>query len=123
MAKSRVLGVVGGWSAVILIVLAVSCCSELPKHRFEDRAAERLPWRSQVSMKRGKPSTTSQAASPRQTGPYTGTEDGVLALMRRYKMPMTRENYIQLAFMGEPPAEWTPEHEADLPPQFRRHEE
>jgi hypothetical protein len=40
MAKSRVLGVVGGWSAAILIVLGVSYCSELPKHQFEDRAAE-----------------------------------------------------------------------------------
>jgi hypothetical protein len=40
MVKSRVLGIAGGWSAVILIVLGVSYCSELPKHQFEDRAAE-----------------------------------------------------------------------------------
>jgi hypothetical protein len=40
LAKKRILRIVGGWSVVIFGVLAVSYCSELPKHRFQDRAAE-----------------------------------------------------------------------------------
>jgi hypothetical protein len=40
LAKKRILRIVGGWSVVIFGVLAVSYCSELPKHRFEGRAAE-----------------------------------------------------------------------------------
>jgi hypothetical protein len=40
LEKKRILRIVGGWSVVILGVLSVSYCSELPKHRFEDRAAE-----------------------------------------------------------------------------------
>jgi hypothetical protein len=40
MAKSRVLRVVGGWSAVVLAAMIISYCSELPKHRFEERGAE-----------------------------------------------------------------------------------
>jgi hypothetical protein len=40
LAKKRILRIVSGWSVVILGVLSVSYCSELPKHRFEDRAAE-----------------------------------------------------------------------------------
>jgi hypothetical protein len=40
MAKSRTLRTVSGCSAVILIVLGVSYCSELPRHQFEERVAE-----------------------------------------------------------------------------------
>jgi hypothetical protein len=40
LAKKRILRIVGGWSVVIFGVLGVSYCSELPKHRFQDRAAE-----------------------------------------------------------------------------------
>jgi hypothetical protein len=39
--KSRTLWNVGAWT-VILILLGVSYCSELPKYRFEDRAAETI---------------------------------------------------------------------------------
>jgi hypothetical protein len=38
LARKRILRLVGGWSVVIFGVLAVSYCSELPKHRFENRA-------------------------------------------------------------------------------------
>jgi hypothetical protein len=45
----------------------------------------------------------------------------VLALMREHKMPMTREKYIELAYMGErSPDELGAEEEANLPPQFQR---
>jgi hypothetical protein len=41
----------------------------------------------------------------------------VLATMQRHGIPLTRENYIDLATnMGE--IEWTAEHEADLPPEL-----
>jgi hypothetical protein len=40
LARRRILRIIGGWSVAILGLLAVSYCLELPKHRFEDRAAE-----------------------------------------------------------------------------------
>lgn len=40
MPKKRILRIVGGWSAVAVIVLGMSYCSEATKHRFGDRAAE-----------------------------------------------------------------------------------
>ena len=37
---------------------------------------------------------------------YDVTEgDGLLKLMRRFNIPITRESYLELAYMGEPPAE------------------
>jgi hypothetical protein len=35
--------------------------------------------------------------------------------MHRYKVPMTRENYLQIAYFGELPDPWTAEHEDELP--------
>jgi hypothetical protein len=48
--------------------------------------------------------------------------NSVLAAMRLYNAPETREEYILWAFLGEvdPGAELDPELEAELPPQFRR---
>jgi hypothetical protein len=46
-------------------------------------------------------------------------DDAVLAIMRRYNMPMTREKYLELAYMGSPPEELGAEEEANLPPQFQ----
>jgi hypothetical protein len=40
MAKKRFFRIAGGWSAVIVLGLGMSYCSEATKHRFEDRAAE-----------------------------------------------------------------------------------
>jgi hypothetical protein len=40
MAKRRILKIVGAWSAVLFVVLGVSYCSELPRHRFEARATD-----------------------------------------------------------------------------------
>jgi hypothetical protein len=40
MSKKRILRMGGGWSAVAVIVLGMSYCSEATKHRFEGRAAE-----------------------------------------------------------------------------------
>jgi hypothetical protein len=49
--------------------------------------------------------------------------DGLLKLMRRYNIPITRENYLHLAYMGtysKPPVGLTLEDEEKLPPELRR---
>ena len=46
-------------------------------------------------------------------------ESPVLALMREYKVPMTREEFLNLNYMGNVPDEIPPEDEEDFPPQFR----
>lgn len=42
-----------------------------------------------------------------------------MRLLVKYGMPVTRENFINLAYFGEPPAEWSAEDEANLPPQLQ----
>ena len=47
--------------------------------------------------------------------------DGLLKWMRRYNIPITRENYLKLAYMGEPMVGLTlEEEEEELPPELRR---
>ena len=48
------------------------------------------------------------------------SEDGVLALMKKFDLPMTREQYIELAYLGEEPDIFGAELEEALPPQFRK---
>lgn len=45
--------------------------------------------------------------------------DSVLKFLRENKIPETRENYLEIAYMGTPPAELDAEGEAALPPQFQ----
>jgi hypothetical protein len=50
--------------------------------------------------------------------------DGLLKWMRRYNIPITRENYLRLAYMGpytvKPPVGLTFEEEEELlPPELR----
>lgn len=45
--------------------------------------------------------------------------DAVLDFMRANNIPITRERYINLAYNGEPPEEWTAEAEAELPPELQ----
>ena len=48
--------------------------------------------------------------------PYDPNVSPTESLMAHYKVPMTRENYLELAgFEGEP----TAEQEADIPTRFR----
>ena len=49
----------------------------------------------------------------------TGT-DPVSKLLAKAKIPRTRENWIKLAYMGSPPADWGIEHEMELPADLRR---
>ncbi len=49
------------------------------------------------------------------------TDDPILELMLRDKVPLTRENYLHLAYMGTPPEEpLDAELEAELPEIFRK---
>lgn len=48
------------------------------------------------------------------------SEDGVLALMKKFNLPMTREQYIELAFLGDQPEIFGAELEEALPQQFRK---
>jgi hypothetical protein len=48
-----------------------------------------------------------------------GIEDAVLELMLKCKIPMTRENYLEVAYLGQLPDPWTLEHELELPEQFQ----
>ncbi len=43
----------------------------------------------------------------------------VLDMMVRHKVPLTRDNYVDLANAGRPDEAWTAEHEAGLPWIFR----
>jgi len=45
--------------------------------------------------------------------------DSILKFMNEHKIPSTRENYLEIAFMGTPPDELDPEDEAALPAQFQ----
>ena len=43
----------------------------------------------------------------------------ILATMRRLKMPITRQSYINLAYGEEVPDPWTPEDETMLPEELQ----
>ncbi len=42
-----------------------------------------------------------------------------MALMRLFKVPLTRDNYLNIEHVGAPPKEVHPELEADMPKRFR----
>jgi hypothetical protein len=44
----------------------------------------------------------------------TTAVDPLLVLMIKSDVPLTRENYLTLMFMGDPP-EWSPEYEDEIP--------
>ena len=44
----------------------------------------------------------------------------MVQLMRRFNIPVTRESYLDLAFMAEVPDELGAEQEADLPVELQR---
>ena len=43
-----------------------------------------------------------------------------LSLMRNFNIPITRENYLDLAYMGDVPSPLSAEEEAELPPEIRQ---
>jgi hypothetical protein len=47
-----------------------------------------------------------------------GSQDATLELMKTYSIPLTRENYLEVAYFGNPP-EMTAELEAMLPDEIK----
>jgi hypothetical protein len=45
--------------------------------------------------------------------------DCVLDYMENHNIPLTRDNYLDLAYFGNPPAELSAEEEAELQEQFQ----
>jgi hypothetical protein len=56
----------------------------------------------------------------RTPGRSEADTNGLLKWMRRHNIPITRENYLNLAYMGKPPAGLTLEEEEELPLELRR---
>jgi len=50
--------------------------------------------------------------------PQLGSDDSVVALMKKFGLPMTRDQYLELAFMGET-VELGAEEEVGIPEQFQ----
>lgn len=46
--------------------------------------------------------------------------DPILRWMMENGVSLTRESYLNVAYMGNPPKELGPEEEAELPEQFQR---
>lgn len=46
-------------------------------------------------------------------------EDYGIRLLKKLNMPITRQNYIDMAFGGAPPDPWTPEDEEALPEELQ----
>ena len=65
-------------------------------------------------MKPDSKSSKKQAASARQTG-TSPTE----AALKYYRIPATRENFLNLAYLGKPPEELGAEEEAMLPKRYQ----
>lgn len=53
------------------------------------------------------------------TNPQPGSDDTVVALMKRFNLPMTKETYLELAYFGEPPEQIDAEVMANMPKEFR----
>jgi hypothetical protein len=48
------------------------------------------------------------------------SQDSTLEFMKKHGIPMTREDYLDVLFMGTPPEHLDAEEEMELPKQFRR---
>jgi len=46
--------------------------------------------------------------------------DAILEMMKQNNVPLTRDNYLALAYFGNPPAKLSAEGEFQLPNQFRK---
>ena len=55
---------------------------------------------------------------PAGSGLETGT--ATERLLRMAGKPLTRQNYLNLAYLGEPPEELSAEEEAELPEKYRQ---
>lgn len=44
--------------------------------------------------------------------------NAVLDYLKKNKIPLTRQNYLEIAYMGDPPEKLGAEEEADIPPEI-----
>jgi hypothetical protein len=72
-----------------------------------------VPWNEPTP-----PQSPTDSSQP--IGPDGPVADGLLALMRAYSIPISREAYLELAYMGEPPNELSAEEEMNLPLELRK---
>jgi hypothetical protein len=49
----------------------------------------------------------------------TQADDPVLAYLQKHGIEVTRENYLDIMFLGDPPDELSWEHELELPEALR----
>jgi len=59
---------------------------------------------------------STQNYTPPDNSPDT---DHVVNKLKQLDIPVTRENYIDLNWLGEPPDPWTPEDEEQLPEELQ----
>jgi len=45
--------------------------------------------------------------------------EATIRLMKKMKIPVTKQNFLDLEYMGNPPKHMTPEQKDQLPPQWR----
>lgn len=45
--------------------------------------------------------------------------DAIIEKLKKEKLPVTRENYLQFAYLGDPPEHLSAEEEAALPDEFQ----
>ena len=84
----------------------------------DDPEAEIAAWKKHRERQRGSPEPSSHSASVHLIG--TDANDPVLQYMVRAKIPLTRQNWIDISYpRGDEPAEWTAEHESEVPKMFR----
>ena len=57
-------------------------------------------------------------SEPEASMPPSG-KDGFLLMMEKYEIPLTRENYLDLVYLGNAPEELSAEEEAELPEMFQ----
>jgi len=50
---------------------------------------------------------------------FDSKHDPILDVMQAHNIPLTRENYIALNYLGNPPEELSAEEEAELPEAFQ----
>jgi hypothetical protein len=70
-------------------------------------------------MRFAEKSSDEQEDSGRLTGTSSEESRPLLDWMRRHDIPITRENYLKLAYPEGLPTPWTIEHERELPPELQ----
>ena len=54
-----------------------------------------------------------------ELNPQLGNSNPIIELLKEYGIPVNRENYLELAYLGEPPEELSAEEELELPEQLQ----